>query len=138
MRVLIATLLLVTTLVIAGNLAASYVALSRIASLLPDAGKSAPARIVVSRPQAAATSVATPVVYGTDPLAVDLEPATDQDEDERAGARAMQAAAAADPEIAALLDDRDPNVRDAMRAFFEDAPASAPAATGAPKQAGRR
>jgi hypothetical protein len=109
MRVLIAALLLITTLLIA-NLAASYLALSRVAGALPETMPPLPAP--------------APAIE-RDLMDTDT---TGEDEGDLAAARnarALQAAKAADPEIAALVDDQDPKVRNAMRAFFEDAPAAA-------------
>jgi hypothetical protein len=121
MRVLIAALLLITTLAIAGNLAASYLALSRVASAWPGTLPQTPQVAVAAAP----ALVALPAPSG---LGASNHEATGDDESESPsarGARAMQAAMAADPDIAALLDDQDPKVRSAMRAFFEDAPSAA-------------
>lgn len=124
MRALIATLLLITTVVVIGNLAASYLALTRVASALPETLAHAAPAVAQSRPLAQPALVAAPIEHV--PTVVDSAAHDDEDESPTArNARALRAANAADPEIAALVDDRDPKVRSAMRAFFEDAPSQA-------------
>jgi hypothetical protein len=116
---LVGVLLFGATLVVVACLATSYVMLSRVACVT-----------FAAVPVRAETSIRT---YVQTRAAIDDAPERFGAADERSvepsgeqpearGQRALHVAIQADPDIAALLADKDPNVREAIGAFFSDDP----------------
>lgn len=128
-RTLIVALLLGLTL--AGTLAlamggAASVLHDALAWLAPSAEHGA-ANAQPGAPTQAASQASPPHVFLRAPLVDDPDPPSDSAANaDTNGEAALQAATEADPDIGALIEDPDPNVRAAARAFFEDTHHAAP------------
>lgn len=114
-RAFVVALLLSTTLVLASGAVASYFALTRAANALPrtlERARPAPPSRAPDAPRALPASAVM--------LADDDEDPPPPAPAENEGDRARRIASEGDPDIAKLLEDEDPRVRNAMQAFFAE------------------